>query len=167
MAEPNLTSVRPEDAVAELARSYYDQHAERVEVGVYDRHMPRDQWSIRLVHHLVDDVGRFDAYDLRLSPGDALGLAEDLRAAVDCVLPPASGETSASAPTPGPRQHDFPVWREGDRIRSAAGTGYGDEVPDARIRRHVCEALAFESYQDAAFCVAVLSLRQSERRATS
>lgn len=80
-----------------------------------------------------------------------------------------------------PGEHDGPgmvthltapcVYREGDRIRHTDGTGYSDLVTDAEIIEHhtvyldgldIPEDIA-EFRGKAAFCRAVLALRQVER----
>jgi hypothetical protein len=153
---PSPSSVPDDALVAVPARTYYDEQAECLQVAVEDRHLPRDRWSIRVVHWMRDDSGEFGDYVVRLSPHDALQLAEDLRAAADLVapVPPALR---------GPRQDAFPVWREDGRIRNHAGVGYADGVDDDDIVRHVRDYLDAGRFQDAAFGVAVLSLRQQER----
>lgn len=91
----------------------------------------------------------------------------DTEAAIEMVafLLRLPGDTPAAAGLRGPRQDAFPVWREGDRIRNAAGEGYSDVVSDAQIMRHARASLDAGHYRDAAFEVAVLSLRQQERAA--
>lgn len=53
------------------------------------------------------------------------------------------------------------VWREGNRIRDARGTGYGDRVPDSDIIRHIAEAGDDTGAWE--FGIAVLGLRAFER----
>jgi hypothetical protein len=157
---PNATA-GPDDALVTLpARSYYDEQAECLQVAVEDRHLPRSRWSIRVVHWLVDSGGEFVDYCVRLSVHDALQLADELRAAVDLVAPP------VQPTSPGPWQDAFAVWREENRIRNAAGLGYGDAVGDEAIAEHAQMYLRAGRYRDAAFRVAVLSLRQQERETT-
>lgn len=57
------------------------------------------------------------------------------------------------------------AYRDGKRIRHPKGYGYGDLVPDEDIRRHLNEHVEAGKVEEAAFCAAVLALRQSERSA--
>lgn len=54
------------------------------------------------------------------------------------------------------------VWREGERIRQADGTGYSDRVLDLDIASDAQEWLAEGEYDNAVFAVSVLALRRRE-----
>lgn len=137
---------------------FYDADADRISV---EPTSPRDPWDagrVRLTHVLRDDNGNVGAHVLDLGPDAAREFADAILCAARAVEP---------AGTPrhirGPVQDAFPVWRDGDRIRNAAGEGYADVVDDEQVARHASVAMEARHFQDAAFCVAVLSLRQQER----
>lgn len=55
------------------------------------------------------------------------------------------------------------AWREGDRIRQADGSGFADFVPDEQVRQYMERDIVEGKPNEAAFCAAVLALRQRER----
>lgn len=55
------------------------------------------------------------------------------------------------------------VWREGDRIRAADGTGYSDRVSDEAIWEHIGESAKTHNVEHLGFAIAVLRLREQER----
>lgn len=59
--------------------------------------------------------------------------------------------------------YEVKVWREGNRIRKADGTGYGDQVSDHDITQHVRSSLTDGDYDHVAFAGALLWLREKER----
>jgi Zn ribbon nucleic-acid-binding protein len=136
---------------------FYDVDADRIAVEPAPAREPWDNGCVRLTHVLRDDNGNVGPHVLDLSPDDARELADALLCAAAAAAP------DGVRPPGTPRQDAFRVWREADRIRNAAGVGYADFVDDEQIGRHVRAHLDEARYQDAAFCAAVLSLRQQER----
>jgi hypothetical protein len=140
---------------------FYDIDADRLSVEPGPSNDPWDTGRVRLTHVLRDDNGNVGPHVIDLSPDSARELADALLCAASTVAP-------AGVRPPGtPRQDAFPVWREDGRIRNATGEGYSDHVDDDAIARHVLANMEAQRYQDAAFGVAVLSLRQHERQASS
>lgn len=150
MTTPSSSSVPGTPAV------FYDVDADRIYVESAPALQPWDTGRVRLTHVLRDDNGSVDGHVLDLAPDAARELADAILCAAHAVDPVATA-------VQGPRQGAFPVWREGDRIRNAAGEGYSDGVSETQILGHARASLDAGHYRDAAFEVAVLSLRQQER----